>query len=70
MAKEKFDRSKEHVNIGTIGHVDHGKTTLTAAITTVLAKKGLSEKKAYDQIDAADTMLTSTVQVTLTMSKT
>ena len=53
MAKEKFDRSKEHVNIGTIGHVDHGKTTLTAAITTVLAKRGLSEKKAYDQIDAA-----------------
>ncbi len=53
MAKEKFDRSKEHVNIGTIGHVDNGKTTLTAAITTVLAKKGLSEKKAYDQIDAA-----------------
>ena len=53
MAKEKFDRSKTHVNIGTIGHVDHGKTTLTAAITAVLAKKGLSEKKAYDQIDAA-----------------
>ena len=53
MAKEKFDRTKEHVNIGTIGHVDHGKTTLTAAITTVLAKKGLSEVKAYDQIDAA-----------------
>ena len=53
MAKEKFDRSKTHVNIGTIGHVDHGKTTLTAAITSVLAKKGLSEKKAYDQIDAA-----------------
>ena len=53
MAKEKFDRSKTHVNIGTIGHVDHGKTTLTAAITTVLASKGLSEKKAYDQIDAA-----------------
>ena len=53
MAKEKFDRSKVHVNIGTIGHVDHGKTTLTAAITTVLAKKGLSEQKAYDQIDAA-----------------
>jgi translation elongation factor EF-Tu-like GTPase len=43
MAKEKFDRSKPHVNIGTIGHVDHGKTTLTAAITMVLAKKGLSE---------------------------
>ncbi len=53
MAKEKFDRSKVHVNIGTIGHVDHGKTTLTAAITSVLSKKGLSEKKAYDQIDAA-----------------
>lgn len=53
MAKEKFDRSKVHVNIGTIGHVDHGKTTLTAAITTVLAAQGLSEKKAYDQIDAA-----------------
>jgi len=44
MAKESFDRSKPHVNIGTIGHVDHGKTTLTAAITTVLANKGLSEK--------------------------
>ena len=45
MAKEKFDRSKPNVNIGTIGHVDHGKTTLTAAITTVLEKKGLSEVK-------------------------
>jgi elongation factor Tu len=53
MAKEKFDRSKPHVNIGTIGHVDHGKTTLTAAITTVLAKKGLAQAKAYDQIDNA-----------------
>ena len=53
MAKEKFDRSKPHVNIGTIGHVDHGKTTLTAAITTVLAKKGLSELKSFDQIDNA-----------------
>ena len=53
MAKAKFERTKPHCNIGTIGHVDHGKTTLTAAITTVLAKKGLSEKKAYDQIDAA-----------------
>ena len=49
MAKEKFDRSKPHVNIGTIGHVDHGKTTLTAAITTVLAKKGLSEVKSFDK---------------------
>ncbi|EHC6565981.1 elongation factor Tu [Listeria monocytogenes] len=53
MAKEKFDRSKPHVNIGTIGHVDHGKTTLTAAITTVLAKKGYADAQAYDQIDGA-----------------
>ena len=53
MAKEKFSRTKPHVNIGTIGHVDHGKTTLTAAITTVLAKKGLSEMKSFDQIDNA-----------------
>ena len=53
MAKEKFDRSKPHVNIGTIGHVDHGKTTLTAAITTVLAKKGLSEVRSFDSIDNA-----------------
>ena len=53
MAKEKFERTKPHVNIGTIGHVDHGKTTLTAAITTVLAKAGLSELKSFDQIDNA-----------------
>jgi elongation factor Tu len=53
MAKETFDRSKPHVNIGTIGHVDHGKTTLTAAITSVLANKGLSEKKDFDAIDNA-----------------
>ena len=53
MAKEKFERSKPHVNIGTIGHVDHGKTTLTAAITTVLAKKGLSELRSFDSIDNA-----------------
>ena len=53
MSKEKFDRSKEHVNIGTIGHVDHGKTTLTAAITTVLAKASGGEAMAYDQIDKA-----------------
>ena len=53
MAKEKFDRSKEHVNIGTIGHIDHGKTTLTSAITKTLAEKGLAEAKAYDQIDGA-----------------
>jgi len=53
MAKEKFDRSKEHVNIGTIGHVDHGKTTLTAAITKVLAEKGGATFTAYDEIDKA-----------------
>ena len=51
MSKEKFDRSKPHVNIGTIGHVDHGKTTLTAAITNVLAKKGLATAKGYAEID-------------------
>jgi elongation factor Tu len=53
MAKEKFDRSKPHVNIGTIGHVDHGKTTLTAAITTVLAAKGLAELRDFSSIDNA-----------------
>ena len=53
MAKETFNRSKPHVNIGTIGHVDHGKTTLTAAITTVLAKRGLSELRSFDSIDNA-----------------
>jgi elongation factor Tu len=53
MAKATFDRSKPHVNIGTIGHVDHGKTTLTAAITTVLAQKGLSEIREFDSIDNA-----------------
>ena len=53
MAKEKFERSKPHVNIGTIGHVDHGKTTLTAAITMTLAEAGGAEAKAYDEIDAA-----------------
>ena len=53
MAKENFDRSKPHLNIGTIGHVDHGKTTLTAAITTVLAKKGYSDMVAFDKIDNA-----------------
>ena len=51
MAKEKFDRSKPHVNIGTIGHVDHGKTTLTAAITRVLSKTGGAEFLGYDMID-------------------
>src|SRR5881227_763811 len=53
MAKDKFERTKPHVNVGTIGHVDHGKTTLTAAITTVLAKKGFDQARAYDSIDAA-----------------
>jgi len=53
MAKEQFKRNKPHVNIGTIGHVDHGKTTLTAAITYVLAESGLAEKKSYDSIDSA-----------------
>ena len=53
MAREKFERTKPHVNIGTIGHVDHGKTTLTAAITNVLAKKGMAKAQAYDQIDGA-----------------
>ena len=53
MAKETFDRSKAHVNIGTIGHVDHGKTTLTAAITTVLSTKGLAEKSSFESIDSA-----------------
>jgi elongation factor Tu len=88
MAKEKFDRSKPHVNIGTIGHVDHGKTTFTAAITNCIGRKGLSEPAFFDSIDNAPeekergitintahveyqqktvTMLTLTVQVTLTM---
>ncbi|MCH3872122.1 GTP-binding protein, partial [Campylobacter jejuni] len=53
MAKGKFERTKPHVNVGTIGHVDHGKTTLTAAITTVLSSKFGGEAKGYDQIDAA-----------------
>ena len=53
MAKEKFERTKPHVNIGTIGHVDHGKTTLTAAITKVLASKGLADFTAFDDIDKA-----------------
>ena len=53
MGKEKFERTKPHMNIGTIGHVDHGKTTLTAAITTTLAKHGLADAQAYDSIDGA-----------------
>ena len=53
MSKEKFNRTKPHVNVGTIGHVDHGKTTLTAAITAIQAKKGLASPVAFDQIDKA-----------------
>ena len=53
MSKEKFERTKPHVNVGTIGHVDHGKTTLTAALTKVMAEKHGGEVKAYDQIDNA-----------------
>ena len=53
MAKGKFERTKPHVNVGTIGHVDHGKTTLTAAITKVLSMKGQAQFRAYDQIDNA-----------------
>ena len=53
MSKEKFERKKEHVNIGTLGHVDHGKTTLTAAITKVLSDKGLAKARSYEEIDAA-----------------
>ncbi|MGH7656604.1 MAG: GTP-binding protein, partial [Gemmatimonadales bacterium] len=53
MAKAKFQRTKPHVNVGTIGHVDHGKTTLTAAITTVQGNQGLAEKVGFDQIDKA-----------------
>ncbi|WP_038033785.1 GTP-binding protein, partial [Thermopetrobacter sp. TC1] len=53
MAKEKFERTKPHVNIGTIGHVDHGKTTLTAAITKVLSEQGKAQATAYDEIDKA-----------------
>ncbi|MBI4406137.1 MAG: elongation factor Tu, partial [Deltaproteobacteria bacterium] len=53
MSKAKFERTKPHLNVGTIGHVDHGKTTLTSAITMVLAKKGLAEARSYDQIDNA-----------------
>ena len=54
MAKAKFERTKPHVNVGTIGHIDHGKTTLTAAITKVLATKGLATAKSYDEVAKAD----------------
>ena len=66
MAKGKFERTKPHVNVGTIGHVDHGKTTLTAAIATVLSKKFGGEAKAYDQIDR--TVAMAAVRVVLPWS--
>ena len=53
MAREKFERKKPHVNVGTIGHVDHGKTTLTSAITKYLSAKGMAKAKAFDEIDSA-----------------
>ena len=53
MAKEKYERTKPHVNVGTIGHVDHGKTTLTSAITLYLSKKGLADARTFDSIDNA-----------------
>ncbi|MCB1150394.1 elongation factor Tu, partial [bacterium] len=53
MARAKFERTKDHVNVGTIGHVDHGKTTLTAAITEILSKRGLADYTPFDQIDKA-----------------
>ena len=71
MAKEKFERSKPHVNIGTIGHVDHGKTTTTAAISKVLSDKGWAKKVDFDQIDAApeekERGITINTQLTLNM---
>ena len=57
MAKEKFERTKPHINVGTVGHVDHGKTTLTAAITKVMAELRGGEVKAYDEIDGAPNSL-------------
>ena len=72
MAKEKFERNKAHVNVGTIGHVDHGKTTLTAAITKVMGEKFGGEAKAYDQIDNApeerESVVLRSQQLTLNMS--
>ncbi|RLE32060.1 elongation factor Tu, partial [Candidatus Acetothermia bacterium] len=57
MSKEKFERTKPHINVGTIGHIDHGKTTLTAAITKVLAMKGLAKERSYDEVAKADAKL-------------
>ena len=69
MAKAKFERTKPHVNIGTIGHVDHGKTTLTAAITKTLALKGQAQYEAYDMIDKENVVSQST-PLTLSMKLT
>jgi len=68
MAKEKFERNKPHANIGTIGHVDHGKTTLTAAITKVLSMKGQATFKAYDQIDNAPEEKARGITISITTS--
>ena len=65
MAKEKFERNKPHVNVGTIGHVDHGKTTLTAAITKVLAKKGCAKVMAYDEIAKARKSASATITIAI-----
>ena len=73
MAKQKFERTKPHVNIGTIGHVDHGKTTLTAAITKVLSLKGYAQFEAYDMIDKAPEereSVSQSTQLTLSMRQT
>ena len=70
MAKAKFERTKPHVNIGTIGHVDHGKTTLTAAITKTLALKGQAQYEAYDMIDKAPEERERGITLTLSMRLT
>ncbi|GAR47922.1 elongation factor Tu 1 [Salmonella enterica] len=70
MSKEKFERTKPHVNVGTIGHVDHGKTTLTAAITTVLAKTYGGAARAFDQIDNAPEEKARGITTTLLTLKT
>ena len=67
MAKGKFERTKPHVNVGTIGHVDHGKTTLTAAITTILSRHFGGEAKAYDQISRSIRLTSNTKRNTVTM---
>ena len=70
MAKEKFERNKPHVNIGTIGHVDHGKTTLTAAITKVLAMNGKAQYEAYDMIRRKEKEVSQSQQLTLSTRQT